>query len=253
MTEQTQTAPIESTTPSSAPAAGPAEALGALIEAAKARLESGDLEGGLATFREITEHFPAVPEVFNNLGAVCAAVGRRDEAEQAFTRALLLLPDSLNLLHNRGLVRFHSGDYHGALADFERAYALAPDDTEVANNLGVTLFQLERWSDARRAFEAALAQSPEYLSAMLNLADVDLAEGDTARALERCQALSVRSDDPQVFTKLVECAMRQCQDALDEAARLCETTLEQHPGLEDLRVRLGQIVRARQLLTGAAS
>lgn len=245
MSESTRMATAEPASPT--PVAN-ADDLATWIARAKGCIERGELEAGVAAFRQIAERFPEIPEVFNNLGAVCASMGRFDEAQQAFSRALELAPGSVNARYNRGLMRFKGGDFLAALDDFEQAHALAPADPELSNNLGVTCFQLERWDQARAAFEAALAQAPEYLSALLNLVDVDQAQGQPAAALRRCQELTQRFDDPDVWAKLVECHVQLAQDGLDEAARSCEAALARQGALAAVRTRFGQVVRARQML-----
>ena len=143
------------------------DALARDVARAKERIEAGDLEGGLSAFRDIAEGNPGIPEVFNNLGAICAAMGRHEEAEGAFGRAGELTPDAPNPWYNRGLMRFQSGNYLGALEDFERAGALDPDDAEFLNNQGVVHFQLQDWEKARACFGRAVELRSDYTAAEL--------------------------------------------------------------------------------------
>ncbi len=223
--------------------------LASLIQAAKAHIEAGELEAGLHAFREIAQNHPEIPEVFNNLGAICAAMEYRDQAEEAFSEAARLTPSNPNPLYNRGLMRFQGGNYLGAVEDFERATDLAPQDPEIHNNLGVGEFQLQHWGEARAALEKAVELRPDYVAAHLNLVDVDMAQGDLEGAIQRCQQAIDQEATPEALTKMVECQVRLAADTLDAAADACESALAQGDDVDDVRQTYGQIARARQVLT----
>jgi len=219
-----------------------------LIAEAKAKIEAGDLEGGVEAFHRIAEAHPDIPEVFNNLGAICAAMGRREEAETAFDRAVSLSPDNPNPLYNRGLMRFQGGNYLGARDDFQAAWDLAPQDPELANNLGVCNYLIKEWAPARTAFESALRERPGYVAALLNLIDVDLAEGLDHEALRRAEAVAEVHPGAETAVKLVECRIQVAARALDLAAEAAEDSLRHLEDQELMRSQLGQIATAKQTL-----
>lgn len=229
------------------------EDLGRLAEhiaVAKARIEAGDLEGGLVAFRRIAEEQPTIPEVFNNLGAICAAMGRHEEAEAAFTRATLLTPDTANPWYNRGLMRFQSGQYSGALADFERATELDPTDPEFRNNEGVVRFQMREFEAARAAFESALALRPSYLAAQMNLVDIDLAEGNFDAAQEAARGLAEIHGEPEVLEKFLECSLVAALHQLEKAHEDCEWVQTRGAGADFVEEQSLRILRAKQALLG---
>jgi Flp pilus assembly protein TadD len=224
------------------------DALKSAVARAKDRIEAGDLEGGLSAFRDIAESNPAIPEVFNNLGAICAAMGRHEEAEQAFGRAGELTPDAPNPWYNRGLMRFQSGNYLGALEDFERAGTLDPDDAEFLNNQGVVHFQLQDWEKARSCFGRAVELRPDYTAAHLNLVDVDLAENHVEQAYQRCQALASEHADTEIQTKWVECGVARVVDAIDRVQTDCESLQANGGAPREVLDQAGRLLRAKQLL-----
>ena len=224
------------------------DALADAIAAAKERIESGDLEGGLAAFRRIADENADVPEVYNNLGAICAAMGRRDEAEQAFGRAAELTPDAANPWYNRGLMRFQSGNYLGALEDFERAGGLDPDDAEFLNNQGVVHFQLQDFETAGRCFARAVELRPDYVAARLNLVDVDLAQARVQSAYDRARELAAETDDPDVQAKWIECSVTVAIDAIDRAQADCEELQGRVAAPQVLLDQAGRLLRAKQIL-----
>lgn len=226
---------------------GPTD-LADLVVEAKQRIEAGDVEGGLEAFRTIARQYPDTPEVYNNLGAICAAMGRQEDAEEAFGRAAELTPQAPNPWYNRGLMRFQGGNYLGALEDFQRAGTLDPQDPEFLNNQGVVHFQLQDWDAARDCFARAAELRPEYVAAQLNLVDVDLAQGLIDRAHDRCQELTQRFEDLEVQSKFVECSVARAVEAIGQAQSDCERLQQAHPGLQGALDQAGRLLRAKQIL-----
>ncbi|MCS4509656.1 tetratricopeptide repeat protein [Xylophilus ampelinus] len=91
----------------------------------KARAESalGRRAAALATLRELTQDYPALPEPLNNLAALQAADGQWDAALQSLEAALRLKPDYAVAYENLG-------DVYLALAQqrYARALVLDPDN-----------------------------------------------------------------------------------------------------------------------------
>lgn len=228
------------------------EDLAALVVKAKERIEAGDVEGGLEAFRRISDEHPDTPEVFNNLGAICAAMGRQEEAEAAFGRAAELTPTAPNPWYNRGLMRFQTGNYLGALEDFQRAGELDPEDAEFLNNQGVVHFQLQDWDAARNAFARATELDEGYTAAHLNLVDVDLAQGQIERAYDRARQLADTTDDTDVQAKYLECSVTRAIGAIDQAQSDCERFQQDHPEVQGALDQAGRLLRAKQLLLDEA-
>lgn len=224
------------------------QGLADLVLKAKERIEAGDVEGGLEAFRRIAEANPDTPEVYNNLGAICAAMGRHDEAEEAFGRATDLTPHAPNPWYNRGLMRFQSGNYLGALEDFQKAGELDPEDAEFLNNQGVVHFQLQDWESARETFARATELRPDYVAAHLNLVDVDLAEGQVERAYDRVRELAATTDDADVQAKFLECSVTRAVEAIDRAQSDCERFQQEHPEAQGALDQAGRLLRAKQIL-----
>ena len=228
-----------------------AEALAEAVASARACIEQGDVEGGLAAFRAIAAQYPQVPEVANNLGAICAAMGRAEEAAEAFGRAAELTPTAANPWYNRGLMRFQCGQFLAALEDFQRAAARCPDDPEFHNNIGVTLFQLGRLEEARSAFDRALALRPDYVAAALNRVDVELAAGREIEAYESLRALTTRTDSAEAQDRLVEVSLHLAVQALENARQDCIDVLEHQGSNAAGAERLQRIRRALACLAAS--
>jgi len=91
-------------------------------------------------------------------------------------------PASAQALNRRGIVRFQSGDVHGALADFRQAALLEPNYAEPWNNSGLLRQTLGQLPQAVADFERALAIRPNYPEALANRGRARQALGDAAGA-----------------------------------------------------------------------
>lgn len=74
-----------------------------------------------------------------------------------------------------------------ALADAHRAVYFAPRSAEAHNTLGTVLHALRALPEARNEYEKALSLNPSAAYALNNLCALDLAAGDPASAVRRCE------------------------------------------------------------------
>ena len=91
--------------------------------------------------------------------------------------------------NEEGIRRFRDRDYAGALEHFGRAMQMAPDNAEYMNNHAYALLRAGRTEEALAALQEVVAQHPEREVAYSNLAEAQLARGDTAGAITTMQAL----------------------------------------------------------------
>jgi thioredoxin-like negative regulator of GroEL len=124
------------------------------------------------------------------VGAVAGGYGlaaMRAESPPAIVEA----PRVLNAAdeNEAGLGRFRAGQYGAALEAFARAKEKAPGNAEYANNYAYALLRAGRGQDAVTALSDVVAQYPERQVAYSNLAEAQLAVGDTAGAIASMQAL----------------------------------------------------------------
>jgi tetratricopeptide (TPR) repeat protein/RIO-like serine/threonine protein kinase len=66
-------------------------------------------------------------EVLLDSGMAHMQAGQHAEAERVFSEAIVLNPELVGAIHNRGAMRYRLGDYEGAYADWERAIELEPN------------------------------------------------------------------------------------------------------------------------------
>jgi putative PEP-CTERM system TPR-repeat lipoprotein len=111
-------------------------------------------------------------------GAIRAAQAYRDRNPEAAT--------PYNLL---GRVYLAGNDQARAREAFVKALELAPGDPGASQGLAALAVQAKDYDAARGYFDGVLAKHPDYLPAHMQLAALDLAQGDEAGMVKRLQTL----------------------------------------------------------------
>lgn len=94
--------------------------------------------------------------------ALClAALGRNEEALQAFNAALASDPGNADILFNRGQCLQALNRQAEALADYDKVIALQSGNAGGWNNRGVALHELDRQEEALASFDEALRLRPD--------------------------------------------------------------------------------------------
>jgi len=149
------------------------------------RLEAGDYEGAIASFREATHLDPEAAPAWNSLGSAYSMIGELDAAIEAGRRAVELDPKEGQAWNNLGVSYKLRGNAIEALTATRRAVELDPDHAEAHNNLGVLLFDRGELDSATVSFRKAIELRPAYAEAMMNQALVLAERGRFGEALER--------------------------------------------------------------------
>jgi tetratricopeptide (TPR) repeat protein len=148
------------------------------------RLESGDIEGAIASFREATRLNPEAAPAWDRLGSAYSIIGELDAAIEAGQRAVELDPKAGQAWNNLGVSYGLRGNADEALAATRRAVGLDPDHAEAHNNLGILLFDRGGLDSAAASFRKAIELRPAYAEAMTNHALVLAERGRFREALE---------------------------------------------------------------------
>jgi tetratricopeptide (TPR) repeat protein len=117
-----------------------------------------------------------------NLGAALCKVGRFEEAEQQFRRAVGIKSSSPEAQCNLGTVLRWRGQVVESEQPLRRALKLKPAYVDAQINLGITLVLLGRWREAKALLEKVLRGAPNNVEALVNLGQIALAEGHMADA-----------------------------------------------------------------------
>ncbi|HUL77584.1 MAG TPA: tetratricopeptide repeat protein, partial [Vicinamibacteria bacterium] len=106
---------------------GAAEHARAAMARALALHQKGDLEGAVAAYRESLALLPSV-EGRSNLGAALAALGRYQEAIEAYRGALALTASDGRIRYNLALAYYKSADLPQAAAELAALHEKEPGD-----------------------------------------------------------------------------------------------------------------------------
>ena len=126
------------------------------------------------------------------------------------------------------LIYLQKQEYDNALSAAEALAVKMPDSPVPLNLKGAALLGNEERQEARKAFEAALGIQPDFLSAHLNLARLDLMEGDTTGAEARYRkVLSIDAGNLKALLALAALAERDGR--VEETEMRLKLAREHHP------------------------
>ena len=152
------------------------------FELAGLRMRQGRLEDAAGLYEDCIRLKPRGIEAYANLGFVCTALHRFDEAERVLTDGLSRAPHNPNMLQNLGICYAERGDMPAAVKAFTRAMEAAPESTEIRITLGLALSQLGELDQAVAQLQKAVELSPDSPTAHRGLADVLNRLGDEGGA-----------------------------------------------------------------------
>jgi tetratricopeptide (TPR) repeat protein len=118
----------------------PEEAAAALARAVRLH-QAGDLEGAVTAYRESLRLGPTA-EAGSNLGAALAALGRYQEAIEAYGGALAMAPRDGRIRYNLALAHYKSADLPRAAEELEVLHASEPGDVRATLLLADCRLQL---------------------------------------------------------------------------------------------------------------
>lgn len=206
-------------------------------------LEFGDAAGAVAYLRQsVQDPLAASPALY-------ALARNLPLSQQAAARALILdgrerYPDSLDLLVAQADLLLKEGDIPAAIALLEPAYQDNPGNLQVG---GLLAAALARQGDIAAARDVFTAQRGSGVNVERGLAELYLAAGRSAAALELLGPLVASSpDDPDLLTMHGAALARMGR--LDEGVTALERALALEPGHGGAERALSLIEQQRELL-----
>lgn len=119
----------------------------------------------------------------NNRGAALNALGKLDDAQADFERALAMDPRYSRAWFNLGSVQAHRGQPQEAIESFGKAIAIEPGAAEFHTNLGTALFLAGEHERALESYSKALELAPDDGGAWFIRGKAWLTTGQRERAL----------------------------------------------------------------------
>lgn len=157
-----------------------------------------EAEANLALLLDTSGRLERSPRNYLTLGVMLERLGRADEAEEVYRRALSLQPASAPEHHSVGLVKERLGRTEDAAASIRTALELDPGLADAHHDLGNLLLRLKQFDAAEQCYRRALALRPGFPLATFALSQLLLLRGDYAAGLplyeSRTQGASQESD-----------------------------------------------------------
>jgi tetratricopeptide (TPR) repeat protein len=182
---------------------------------------------------ELGSLHPDLAEGYYLAGLIAHEQNRLDESEKNLERALELQPSSVDILTS--LIRFTLERGRGsiAVARLQRARAREPGNLQISDLLGGTYLELHDLARAQETFNQAIASAPRSWVAYRGLAQVKLAQGDPAGAIDQYRiALTLAPTQPRVLAELAP--LYEKQGRIDAALTCYQDLYDHSPGARQL-------------------
>jgi len=139
-----------------------AVAIGAGAGLVLALLRTGEFQTAYEAASDLTRAHPSSPIVAASSGDALWSMGRFEEAEASYARALDTDPDQARARHGRARSLAAQGRLDDALADVQRAIRNAPREMEFHHTLASIYERLRRFEDAADALTRYAALLPNH-------------------------------------------------------------------------------------------
>ena len=172
----------------------PLFAASALVRRFAETREARDLEQARAAVARARAIAPDDPRTLVQQIGVLRAAGELDAAERVLERLRKLEPGNNQRLHLHAQLLERKGEVTEAIAVLRRAVTRRPSAASYFN-LGNMLYRHGDIDGARKALEASLERAPAYYNGLSLLAQLELVNGDPARAADHYDALVERAPE----------------------------------------------------------
>ncbi len=215
------------------------------LEKAWRKVLAGDVKGAVRDYRKILDRRPGLAAAETGLGYAHLRGGQAPAAAAQFVAALEDAPGYVPALVGAGTTAFRRGDVDAALALYQQAHERDPGDPLVRKRAAALKLQVtERHIAAAREavgvgddetaaeeYRAALEVAPELAEMRLALAELEVADGDTAAAVATLR--DDPSGDREVQLRLGQVLLGRGE--YEEARTVYRERLARDPGDEEAR------------------
>jgi tetratricopeptide (TPR) repeat protein len=194
-----------------------------------AYMQKNAMEGAIAALRRAIALKPDFVRAHNNLGSTLAQSGNLQGGIVAFRDGLKYAPEDLPLHLNLGMALRSAGDADGAIQHFEFVLNRDSGRAEVHHQLGLALRQKGDLEDAIREFDAALTINSELRETYYSL----------GQALRQAAAKTARTLPPQEQEALERALADARKGDLAAASRQLRNLVAANPAPAILHFHLG--------------
>ena len=202
----------------------------------------GDLKKAEKAYRSAISSGLLNVALFSNLGIICQASHRTEEAILLYKKAIQINPNYPNAYANLGGLHQNLGNLDQALACTLKSLELKPDNPTAHLNLGSIYKDLGNLDQALASTLKSLELKPDNPTAHLNLGSIykDLGNLDQAFT-STLKSLELKPDNPTAHLNLG--SIYKDLGNLDQAFTSTLKSLELKPDLADAHLNLGSIYK----------
>ena len=231
-----------------------------LLLQGRLELLQGQTVQAISSYKQMAKIYPQAPTICYALAQAYLANNQTNEADESLTEALNLKPDYTDAILLRAETQIIHGDSASAIVSLRQliqrrpqvvqawlllaeAYRVQgtpnsaietyhelensyPNSPQVPVLLGRLYFQQDQRANSRTEFEKALKLQPNYLPAVEQLVDLDLAEKEYNAAFQQVQQLVVKNPNGALLQLLLGTTLaaqgetNQAESALSKAINL---------------------------------
>ncbi|MDR0717004.1 MAG: PEP-CTERM system TPR-repeat protein PrsT [Azoarcus sp.] len=215
-------------------------------------IASEDLAHAEDYCRRASEADPNDPKARTQAGIVDMMAGNTERAMAELERASKLDPNAVQADLAKVAIHMRRREIDKALEAFKAIERKKPNEPQTYNLKGGLLAARGDRADARAAYEKALALRPDFLAAIINLAQIDLAEQKSEQALKRFEKLvgpdSKNADAMLAYASILKAAggrAADVQNMLERAANAAPGQLAPNLALARFHLMQNDPAKAR--------
>jgi type IV pilus assembly protein PilF len=214
-------------------------------------MTEGNAQGALGEYLIAEKEDPDLPQVQNALGLVYGfSLGRADEAEAHFKKALELQPDFSEASNNYGAFLLQRGRFADAIPQFEKALGnpLYQQRSVAECNLGWALYKSGKPELGLSRIRAALLVAPKYCKGWRQLGVIHserAAVDDAAEAFDHYAQSCPDAADAHLQVAKIAARRGKADLAREALGRCVEKGREKDPNTSSECVRLMKELGAR--------
>ncbi len=200
-------------------------------------IRANDWKDNLSLFSSALKHAPNASLVHLNYAVALADLGRPDEAERSYLKALDLEPLEYRGYYNLGNVYRERGELEKAESAYRSAIRIKPSHAQSHLNLGLVFLNSGRNAEALEAFAKADELLPDYVDAKVNHANILHLLDRSAEAIPIYQeALKIEPVLPAARLGLAGALMDTGRS--EEAAAILQRLIHDEPDLTEAHLLL---------------
>jgi len=120
---------------------------------------------------DVNEKYPKVIVAYYNKGNYFQELEKFDEAIKDYSEAILLNPNHIGAISNRGITKAKKGDAEGALQDFNKVVKIDSNYSNIYSNRGNAKMMLGDINGAIKDYTRAINDDSLYIDAIYNRAN----------------------------------------------------------------------------------